>query len=304
MKKKLSTRKKILLTITIVFVIIVTFITSQFSMIGEYMALASLGGIVKKTDSEAFVGKETRIDFGKDPQQHILIIQPPANVPTQKKAVFFSHGGGWKMGSPEQYKFVGRFFANLGYPTILAGYRLAPKNTYPIQNEDILQSFIAGRDFFCDENISIDSFILGGHSAGAQLVSLLAMDNKWLGKDNSLVSGLFTISGPLDFYYCQSGNIKKLIDGYIGQENDFSIANPILYATYDNTISVLSLHGAKDPVVNPDCSKSFVAKLNSVSTKKASLHISEKRYHSDMMKLFYEASTETKILTDWIKTIE
>lgn len=302
--KKLSIRKKILFVIGLLCVVVIALVASQFSMLGEYKALMSLGGIVKKTDAEAFAGKETRIDFGKDPQQHILIIQPPENILVQKKAVFFAYGGGWKMGSPEQYRFVGRFFAKMGYPTILASYRLAPSNKYPIQNEDILQSFLAGRNFFQNNNIAMDGFIFGGHSAGAQLVSLLAMDPKWLGTDQSLVSGLFTLSGPFDFSLCQSGNIKKLIDGYMGKGNDASAANPILFASASNHIPVLCLHGKKDPVVNPDCSKAFVEKLNSGSTKKATLYLSENKYHSDTLNLFYETSSETNILNDWLNTIK
>ncbi len=218
--------------------------------------------------------------------------------------VFFTHGGGWNMGNPTQYRFVGRFFAQLGFPTILAGYRLTPDFQFPIQIDDTTASLHAGIQYFEQNNIYAKKIILGGHSAGAQLASLLAYDEKVAEKERTLFTGLFCMSGVLDFSFCQSSGIKKLLNDYIGNLPNPEIADPIFYANPELPISVLCLHGAKDPLVSVENSESFARNLNQGKVKRAMLNILPDKYHSDTMDIFFASSDETKILTEWIEVVD
>jgi acetyl esterase/lipase len=204
------------------------------------------------------------------------------------------------MGNPAVYRFIGRFFAQLGFPTILAGYRLTPDYQFPVQLEDTAASLRAGMNYLINHEIPVKRIILGGHSAGAQLASLLAYDQKIMAAERPLFSGLFSMSGPLDFSLCQSGKIRKLLDPYIGHLPDPEIANPIAYANPDIPISVLCLHGAQDPLVAAENSRSFTNKLNQGPVQRAICHIFPYRHHSDMISLFLEPSAGTEKLTDWL----
>ena len=108
----------------------------------------------------------------------------------------------------------------------------------------------------------------------------------------------------LDFSLCQTGQIRSLLDGYLGGVSNWEVADPIAYASPDIPISVLCLHGAKDPLVDPENSRSFVNKLNKGSIHRAELQIFPNRYHSDMLNMFLEMSAETKILTDWLANVD
>ena len=272
--------------------------------IGEFMALASLGGKAQKVNRQKYSGAEFKISYGANPQQYIMLFPPIAPASARDSIVFFVHGGGWNMGSPTLYRFVGRFFAQLGYPTILAGYRLTPDYKFPAQLEDASTSLRTGIDYFVQHDIPVKRIILGGHSAGAQLASLLIFDEEVMKTERSLFLGLFCISGVLDFSFCQSSGIKKLLGNYIGNLANPEIADPIFFANPALPVSVLCLHGAKDPLVNVMNSKSFTQKLNQGEANRAQLTILPNNYHSDTLNLFLEMTDDAQVLTEWIRTIE
>jgi acetyl esterase/lipase len=278
--------------------------TKLMWQIGEFQALASLGGKSQKADNEAYAGSEVKLSFGDDPQQYALVFPPLGTVPRRNSIVFFEYGGGWNMGNPAQYRFVGRFFASIGFPTILGGYRLVPSYHFPAQLEDASKGLQVGMDYLMKNDAPVTKIILGGHSAGAQLVSLLAYDPKIMAAERPLVSGLFSMSGPLDFSFCRSGQIRSLLDANLWDLFYLEYAYPIAYASPNIPISVMCLHGAKDPLVDPENSRSFVNKLNQGSIHRAELQIFSNRYHSDVLNLFFEMSDETKILTNWLDEVD
>jgi acetyl esterase/lipase len=268
--------------------------------IGEFAALASLGAGVQQANNATFDGIEARVNFGNDAQQYALVFTPPANVPRKKQTVFFAHGGGWSMGNPSMYRFIGRFFAQMGYPTILGGYRLTPAFVFPSQLEDSIAGLRAGMTHLARFDAPARQIVLGGHSAGAQLASLMAYDISVLPAERPLFTGLFTLSGPLDFAFCQHGDIRRMLDAYIGHLTNPDVANPITYADPNIPISVLCMHGAQDPTVDSQNSTSFVNKLNQGSTQRARLHIAEGVHHSDMLNLFLQTNAQTSVLKEWL----
>ena len=171
--------------------------------IGEFGALGSLGRLAGTRSDEAFEGTIESISFGADRQQRALVVLPPPAVGTKDAVIFFVHGGGWERGTPELYRFIGMFFAELGYPTILGGHRLTPDFAFPAQIEDTRDSLRAGVDRLSELGIAADRIIIGGHSAGAQLAALLTFDPKYSSEWASQISGFISLSGPLDFSVCQ-----------------------------------------------------------------------------------------------------
>jgi acetyl esterase/lipase len=278
--------------------------TQLMWQIGEFTALASLGASIQQANDATFDGAEARVNYGNDPQQYALVFTPPANVPRKASTVFFLHGGGWSMGNPSMYRFVGRFFAQIGYPTILGGYRLTPAFVFPSQMEDTMAGLRAGMNHLAKFDAPAKQIVLGGHSAGAQLASLMAYDVSILQTERPLFAGLFAMSGPLDFAYCQSGDIRRMLDAYIGHLPVPDAANPITHADPDMPISVFCMHGAHDPTVNLQNSTSFVNRLNQGSTQRAMLHIAQGVHHSDMLNLFLQTNAQTNVLKAWLAGID
>jgi acetyl esterase/lipase len=90
-------------------------------------------------------------------------------------AVLVVHGGGWSRRSPADMERISRSLATHGFVAVNVAYRLAPAYRYPAPLHDLQQAL----DWMVDnaESLQIDPDRMGafGYSAGAHLVSLLAV---------------------------------------------------------------------------------------------------------------------------------
>jgi acetyl esterase/lipase len=125
-------------------------------------------------------------------------------VPKDQKdfpVVFLVHGGAWMIGDKNffgTYGAVGKFLAEQGIGAVLPNYRLSPGVQHPEHVKDVARAFA-----WTVKNIERyggrpDRIVVGGHSAGAHLVSLLATDETYLkaeGLDRSSIKGVMAVSG-------------------------------------------------------------------------------------------------------------
>ena len=242
-----------------------------------------------------------KIQFGLHPQQYVLWCEPPEGVTRRSTGILFAHGGGWRMGNPREFRFIGKFFADLGFPTLLTGYRLAPAFKFPAQLEDIYSSCQAGVQEMKRQGVAPEKWILGGQSAGAHLMALLAyMDpvrcKALLGRP----AGLFLVSGPLDFSLCATGDVNEMIANLTGDEQLRGAADPIRYVDGSRDIPVLCIHGNRDPLVSPQNSLAFAEKVGA----SAQVHMTGGWHHSDLAEIFIRSNLPTsKIMVEWLDTV-
>jgi acetyl esterase/lipase len=87
------------------------------------------------------------------------------------------HGGGWQVGSPVFYRHWGPFFAKNGYALFAIRYRLSKPGakTYPGAVYDVKAAVQFARANAAQLGIDSDRIGLIGDSAGAHLVSLVAL---------------------------------------------------------------------------------------------------------------------------------
>jgi len=274
-----------------------TFISPPLWQIEEYLNLPFLLLRAQWANENQEEVTCTRVDFGSHPQQHVLICLPIHLDRWQRTAVYFLPGGGWRIGNPNLFRFIGYFFARLGYPTIIGGYRLAPAFKFPRQLEDACQGLDAGlKDMKC-RGLSIEKVILGGQSTGAQLSSLLAYDRnesirQYLSQGD--IAGLLLISGPLNFHLCSERGISKLITGYIDSQAAWEQADPIRHVKGDEDIPILCIHGQKDPLVNVQNAFTFAAQVKPGLSK---IQVVMGAHHYDLIKLF---CTKDHPVAQWI----
>ena len=67
---------------------------------------------------------------------------------------------------------------------------------------------------------------------------------------------------------------------------------------------MLCIHGADDPLVDPENSRSFARKVNQGSVQRARVHVLPETYHSDTLNVFLEESEGTRVLTDWLGEVD
>jgi len=133
-----------------------------------------------------------------DASQSMLFF--PAERPNGRVLVFF-HGGGWTNGYKEEMAFLAPPLNDLGYSFVSASYRLAPQNVFPVNLNDAADAIAEVYRSAAEYGYDADAIIVGGHSAGGHLVSLLAVTTGWQSDrrlPDNVIKGCAPISGTFD----------------------------------------------------------------------------------------------------------
>src|SRR5690606_29743271 len=208
-----------------------------------------------------------------------------------------------RQGFPGLFRFVGYYFADLGYTTILAGYRKVPRHVFPAQAEDTANALKAGMEILREQGTLHDKVILAGHSAGAHLVTYLAYSDlpDKMGLDKKLIKGVISISGPINFAECRNSFVTRVINGFAVTEESKKQADPYLHLKKDADIPILCIHGDRDPIVEPANSVSFVNRINEIRDGLGKLIMVSGSGHNNINELFWKGLDEHKEMDDWIR---
>lgn len=242
------------------------------------------------------------VKYGNDIRQYYRVYNMEKN---SKVVIFFIHGGGWWHGSPKMCTCIGKYFAKRGYTVVMPAYRLYPLHKYPSQIEDVYKAL---RTYISDnKNCRCRKIILMGFSAGGELAANLAFNTKYQSKykiDKSIIVGLITLSGVLNFKVCISKHSKALIKNYLGDNNDVSIANPINLIDENINIPVLCVHGERDLLINKENSISFIERINSFKNI-GRVEVIKGKHHSNINELIMGSGTlDSKLILDFLKRVE
>jgi acetyl esterase/lipase len=141
------------------------------------------------------------IAYGTDERQRLDLYRPPGNGAAGKPVIVFWYGGAWDSGSKDDYRFVGVALAQLGYLTVLPDYRLYPQVRFPQFLDDAAAAVAWVQRHAADYGGDARRIVLMGHSAGAYMAAMLAMNSRYLtqaGADPRGIVGLVGLSGPYD----------------------------------------------------------------------------------------------------------
>jgi acetyl esterase/lipase len=115
--------------------------------------------------------------------------------------VVFTYGGGWHSGSRKSVTPIGEQLQSLGYGCALVSHRLAPKDKFPAQAEDIAAAFAWVKKNIGAMGGDSKRVVLMGHSSGAHLSLLVATDPKYLAGHKlspADIAGVVGLSSPVD----------------------------------------------------------------------------------------------------------
>jgi acetyl esterase/lipase len=204
---------------------------------------------------------ETRdVAYGGNPRER-LDIYAPRRAGSYPVVVFF-YGGSWEEGDRGAYRFVGTALAERGIVTVIPDYRVYPEVRFPGFLEDGAQAVRWVRDSIADYGGDPGRIVVAGHSAGAHIAAMLALDPQWLrqaGLDPRDLSGLVGLAGPYDFLPLRSETLKTIF----GPEQTRDSTQPINFASAAAPPSLL-IAGAKDTVVDPGNTTRLAARLREV----------------------------------------
>ena len=125
-------------------------------------------------------------------------------LPEGKKlfpVVLAIHGGGLTAGDKSEETHIGRTLARAGVGTVVINYRLSPSVSHPGHIEDVAEAFAWVKHHIADYGGDPSNVYLVGHSAGAYLISLLALDPHYLAVHKlspADIGGVISVSGFYD----------------------------------------------------------------------------------------------------------
>lgn len=182
----------------------------------------------------------------------------PAAVEAAPVVVFF-YGGAWSSGNRRLYRYIGKALARRGYVAIVPDYRIYPEVCYPEFIEDGARAVRWVKDNIARFGGDPERVFLMGHSAGAHIAAMLAMDARWLQKiglsPRRDIAGLIGISGPYDYMPLRNHALAAIFGGV-----DRPDTQPIFHVA-PGAPRALLLTGGKDRLVESGNSTRFAARL-------------------------------------------
>ncbi|MBI2807566.1 MAG: alpha/beta hydrolase [Planctomycetes bacterium] len=118
--------------------------------------------------------------FGKDEKQTLDVYAPKGarNAPV----VIFVHRGEWTKGDKAEVSFKPKFLNENGIVFVSTNYRLSPAVMHPAHVSDVAAAVRWVKDHANEIGAAPDKIVLMGHSAGCHLVTLTALDPRYLAK--------------------------------------------------------------------------------------------------------------------------
>ncbi|MBL0923153.1 MAG: alpha/beta hydrolase [Sphingomonadaceae bacterium] len=199
------------------------------------------------------------IAYGTDERQKLDIYVPTGRADRAYPVLVFFHGGAWRDGERKGYGFLGRALAARGVVTVVADYRKTPKVRFPAFVEDTAAAVAWVNGNIGRYRGDASRLFVMGHSAGAHVAMMTALDRQWLAAknlDTAIIRGVIGLAGPYDFLPLTTDSSKIAL----GQWPDLSETQPITYARADAP-PLLLLTGDIDTVVKPRNSQALSARI-------------------------------------------
>lgn len=171
--------------------------------------------------------------------------QPQA---TKKPVIVFFYGGCWgecnSLGKSD-YQFVAQPFVEQGYVTVIPRFREYPSVKFATIMDDAARAVDWVAKNIVQYGGDPDRVVLMGHSSGAHIASMLALNPQYLGqKTHSKIRGFVGLAGPYDFLPFGEAYQKDLFD----PPEQYEDSQPINFVTAQSP-PLLILHGEKDTTV-------------------------------------------------------
>ena len=215
--------------------------------------LTAFNSLVLKDAGAGPVGRD--VAYGRHERQQLDLYAPRRHDGGLPVIAFF-YGGSWASGLRQGYGFVGRALAARGFLVAVPDYRLVPEVHFPGFVEDGAAAVHWVLDHAADHGGDSGRIVLMGHSAGAHIAAMLALDPRWLGERRSALRGLVGLAGPYDFLPL-SGPVTRAA---FGKAADLDATQPVNFARPGSPPALL-LHGGRDRTVLPRNSRSLARRL-------------------------------------------
>jgi acetyl esterase/lipase len=236
--------------------------SSRRRFVGGVAAVAVLAigwAAAKPTVMMTLEGRDAMRDvsYGDGSRRKLDVYRPRGDG--RAPVIVFFYGGRWQSGSKNWYRLLAATLTARGYAVVIPDYRLYPEVKFPDFLADGAEALRWTRDNMAAFNGDPGRLFVMGHSAGAYIAAMLALDPQWLnavGLDPARdIAGLIGVSGPYDFLPLKD---PVLVDLFGGANR--AATQPISFAGGRKPPALL-LTGDADTVVSPGNSVRLAEKL-------------------------------------------
>lgn len=218
-------------------------------------ASALVGGVPGGLGFRRGYDVDASVAYGEG-SRRTLDVYRPGRVENAPVIVFF-YGGSWQGGRKERYRFAAAALVRCGFVVMVPDYRVFPEVRFPGFIEDGSLAVRFARDNARRYGGDPGRLFVMGHSAGAHIAAMLALDGRWAseaGVPPATIAGLIGLAGPYDFLPLR-GTLKTIFG-----DADRRETQPIAYVTPGAPPAFLAT-GAMDRVVDPGNSERLAARL-------------------------------------------
>ena len=188
------------------------------------------------------------LPYGDLARQRLDVYRPrnARNAPV----VIFIHGGRWREGSRDEYRLLANTLTRRDMVVVIPDIRLFPEAAFPVWVEDAAAAVNWTRANIARYGGDTSHIVVVGHSSGAHIITLLALDARYLGagrgsrtNDVGGVSGYVSLAGPVDTVWTD-----RDVQEVMGPREGWAATYPRVYV--DGTAApMLFLHGDADETV-------------------------------------------------------
>jgi acetyl esterase/lipase len=199
------------------------------------------------------------VPFGLHNRQRLDVYRAPVDRERAPILVFF-YGGSWKEGSRGTYAFVGSALAARGYTTVIPDYRLFPEVSFPAFLDDAAAAYRWVATNIANSCGTTRPVIVVGHSAGAYIAAMMALDEP-ASRDGALLprpAALIGLAGPYAFDPTTWPSTRTIFAPAAGKPDT---ARPLAFVRPGAPLALL-LHGGDDDTVQLYNSRDLAAALN------------------------------------------
>ncbi len=213
--------------------------------------------VINAVSSSRHYERAADIAYGDEERQRLDVYRP-LGVSAETPLVVYFYGGGWDDGAKEQHEFVAASLTRAGFAVVIPDYRLYPEVRYPAFVEDGAKALAWVIDNAGRHGLPSERIYLMGHSAGAHLAALIALDGRYLaahGDGPAILAGFIGLSGPYDFLPLESEYLKAVFP-----EETRAESQPINYVS-GRAPPALLIHGQGDKLVENGNSERLATRL-------------------------------------------
>jgi acetyl esterase/lipase len=222
--------------------------------------------------------RHSNLAYGTLPQQRLDVYVPDTPRNDALPIVVFWHGGRWESGDKRDYRFVGAALAGLGYVAVLPDYRHYPEVRLEGFMEDAARAANWAVLHAAEYHADPLRLYLMGHSSGAHMAALLALDPRYfqaVGVPVPPIAGVIGLSGAYDFLPLTDADLEDMF----GPPDRYEDSQPIHFV-HAGAPPMLLVAGDADQEVLPKNTRNLAAALRA-SDVRVTLHMYPRLGHAD-----------------------